>query len=538
MARTKGRALPERIVALREAGALSRGRSDDALVDEVEALVARADERLAFSGGHTVVALAGATGSGKSSLFNAIAGVKLAEPGVKRPTTSKAMAGTFGPEPSSSLLDWMDVPRRHVVPNAPADLEGLVLVDLPDHDSTASAHRIEVDRLVELVDMLIWVVDPQKYADAALHDRYLKPLARQAANTVVVLNQADRLTPVQLEECLADLRRLLGAEGLGDVQVRAASAVTGQGVADIKSMLAKVVKGKTASAARFGNDVGEAAARLDESLGQTTAGEVTAGSAKQLVKSLSAAAGVGVVTEAVVGATRRRGSVITGWPALSWLASLRPDPLRRLRLGALPKADKKHELEPARVQRTNIPRGEGALKARVDSAVRVVSDEASQGLPHGWAQAVRVASQQGAAALPDDLDRAVATADLGMDSGFGYWRVIQAVQWVLMTAVILGLGWLLVDFVLAYFQLPPLPTRRWRDVPVQTWLIIGGVGSGLVLGLVSRLLVEITARSKGRRALGVLQRAVGRVADAQVLAPVNAELGRHRNARQKVLLAK
>ena len=36
---------------------------------------------------------------------------------------------------------------------------------------------MEVDRLVQLVDMLIWVVDPQKYADAALHDRYLIPLA-------------------------------------------------------------------------------------------------------------------------------------------------------------------------------------------------------------------------------------------------------------------------------------------------------------------------------------------------------------------------
>ena len=37
---------------------------------------------------------------------------------------------------------------------------------------------MEVDRLVQLVDMLVWVVDPQKYADAAIHDRYLKPLAQ------------------------------------------------------------------------------------------------------------------------------------------------------------------------------------------------------------------------------------------------------------------------------------------------------------------------------------------------------------------------
>ena len=41
--------------------------------------------------------------------------------------------------------------------------------------------------------MLIWVVDPQKYADAALHDRYLKPLARHADVMMIVLNQVDRL---------------------------------------------------------------------------------------------------------------------------------------------------------------------------------------------------------------------------------------------------------------------------------------------------------------------------------------------------------
>ena len=54
---------------------------------------------------------------------------------------------------------------------------------------------MEVDRLVQLVDMMIWVVDPQKYADAALHDRYLRPLAQHADVMMIVLNQADRLDP-------------------------------------------------------------------------------------------------------------------------------------------------------------------------------------------------------------------------------------------------------------------------------------------------------------------------------------------------------
>ena len=75
------------------------------------------------------------------------------------------------------LLDWLEVPRRHRHAPEPA-LDGLVLLDLPDHDSVKLEHRLEVDRLVGLVDVLVWVLDPEKYADAAVHDRYLAPARR------------------------------------------------------------------------------------------------------------------------------------------------------------------------------------------------------------------------------------------------------------------------------------------------------------------------------------------------------------------------
>ena len=57
-------------------------------------------------------------------------------------------------------------------------LQGVVLLDLPDHDSTEVSHHLEVDRLIELADLMVWVLDPQKYADAAIHDRYLAPAGR------------------------------------------------------------------------------------------------------------------------------------------------------------------------------------------------------------------------------------------------------------------------------------------------------------------------------------------------------------------------
>src|SRR5690606_39507694 len=142
----------------------------------------RAGVRRGLSVAHTVVALAGATGSGKSSLFNALAGAPVAKVGVMRPTTAAAQAAVWDPEGAGPLLDWLGVRRRHVVdPSAdPAEREpgGLILLDLPDHDSIEASHRLEVNRLVGLVDLLVWVLDPQKYADAAVHERYLRPLAR------------------------------------------------------------------------------------------------------------------------------------------------------------------------------------------------------------------------------------------------------------------------------------------------------------------------------------------------------------------------
>ncbi len=210
--------VPERLRALAEAAELCQDRVADGLVVEARRVVAQADRRLALSGDATVVALAGATGSGKSSLFNTLSGSDLATVGVRRPTTAHAMACVWGQDAGAELLDWLQIPRRHTrAPDPDGALDGLVLLDLPDHDSTERQHRVEVDRLVQLVDVLVWVVDPQKYADAALHDRYLKPLARHAEVMTVVLNQVDRLGPAEREQCLRDLRPTarLGRPGRG-----------------------------------------------------------------------------------------------------------------------------------------------------------------------------------------------------------------------------------------------------------------------------------------------------------------------------------
>ena len=258
--------LPGRLASLTELTRIAADRAgsegfSQELVTDAEALLRRSGERMRMSASHTVVALAGGTGSGKSSLFNALAGAAFSPAGVMRPTTKHLHACVWGMEGAAPLLDWLSVQRRHrygrasALDEGEALLTGLLLLDLPDHDSVVTGSAAMVDRLVKLVDMLVWVLDPLKYADASVHQRYLVPLAGHAAVTTVVLNQSDTLSPDEVADCAADLRRLLDAEGLLETPVLVTSAATGAGLDELRRTLAAVVAARRAASDRIAADI-------------------------------------------------------------------------------------------------------------------------------------------------------------------------------------------------------------------------------------------------------------------------------------------
>ena len=549
--------LDERLDALATAAELADGRLDPAVVAAAREVTGRAGVRRGLSVAHTVVALAGATGSGKSSLFNALAGAPVAKVGVMRPTTAAAQAAVWDPEGAGPLLDWLQVPRRHVVdPSAhPAEREpgGLILLDLPDHDSIEASHRLEVNRLVGLVDLLVWVLDPQKYADAAVHERYLRPLARHGDVTVVVLNQIDRLPPGAADACLADLRRLLAEDGLERVRLVAASAVTGAGLPDLRWMLAASVSRRRAWADRLAADAALAAAALDRASGpppergpaqwwelatglaghggdgrreRAVRPEAVAGFAPPLTAALADAAGVPLVVEAVAKAHRHRAVAATGWPVTRHLRRLRPDPLRRLRLESGRAGD-----------RTSLPAASAVQRSRVETAIRDVAERAADGLPAPWAAAVRRAATSRLAELPDALDHAVATG-WGEARPPRWWRLVGAWQWLLLAVAAAGLLWLLALFALDWLRLPAPPTPTLGELPWPTVLFLGGVAAGLLTALAARLAAWAGGRRRARRTARLLHAAMRRVGRDLVLAPVAAELERHRRFARHVAVAK
>lgn len=236
--------LLERLHALDTALVAVDGRVPADLLTEILAVRSRADERRARGDQAVVVALCGGTGTGKSSLFNTLAGSVLSTVGVLRPTTSAATAWSVGEaREASALLDWLEVDaerRHHTAPRASAP-DGLVLIDLPDIDSIATANRVTADRLIERVDVLVWVVDALKYAQRSLHEGYLARLRGHADVMLVVLNKIDQLDAAGRRECQRDLERIVTVGGRTP-RVLAVSTVTGEGIDGLQRLLAREVR--------------------------------------------------------------------------------------------------------------------------------------------------------------------------------------------------------------------------------------------------------------------------------------------------------
>ncbi|MGC5627883.1 GTPase [Georgenia sp. Z1344] len=494
------------------------------VLDRARAVLARAGERGSLAPGTTVAALLGATGSGKSSLVNALAGAPVSRVAPTRPTTQRPHAVTFrpgpdGPAATSALLDWLDVPERTPASAADERTTGLVVLDLPDIDSTAAEHRALATQLAERVDVLVWVLDPQKYADAVVHRDFLAPMARHADVTLVVLNHADTLAPAAREAVVGDLRRLLAEDGLGGVPVLLTSARTGEGVAELAGAVADQAASHVAAHARLRADISTVADELAVAAELDSAGGARAKDAdeRHVVTAAADAAGVPVVTRAASAAYRRGAARQVGWPPVRWVARLRPDPLRRLHLGE----------RGGEGRATSLPPAGPAQVAALTTSVRRHVDARTAGLPDSWRADVGADVEGRVPGLLEQVDPEIGAVDLGQGRRPAWWRVLGFLQWVLIGAAIVGGVWLGALAVMGYLQVPAPDTPEWRGWPVPTLLLLGGVVAGLLTWLVGSWCARLGAR---RRAAAVRKRLGFVVAErvrADVTAPLDAHLARY-----------
>jgi GTP-binding protein EngB required for normal cell division len=429
----------------------------------------RAGSRLRLSGDYTVVALAGATGSGKSSLFNALARMELSATGYLRPTTAAAHACVWGDQDADQLLDWLGVAhrfRRESVLDAQdeAPLHGLVLLDLPDLDSVAAGHRLEADRLVGVVDLVVWVLDPQKYADQTVHDEYLRHMSPLRDVTVVVFNQTDLLSSADAQRCLADLARLVEADGLPGVPVLGTSARTGAGVDELRVRLEKAIASRHAALSRLEGELDDAVDCLiplvsaepeasDDALDRAA----VTGFADELADAASVPA---VAAEA--GRAYARRAAVPGWP-----------------FGSGPGAGE-HGVPPAD-------------PAAVAQAARRLAQRAGAGLPPPWSDQIQAAIGAGVVHMPEELGETLTRMTPALPARPA-WIALRVLWWLAVAAAVAGIAWL-AWFAASHGPTPP----RVVGVYAPAGLIAVGVLVAIVVPLVSRALAHQRAKRYAAR---------------------------------------
>lgn len=587
------------VASLKEAISYGEGRVPETVLLDATETLERLSQRRELSTEHTVIGVFGATGSGKSTLFNAIAGQNIALSAPTRPTTSTVQAAIWEAEGSEELLDWLGIDKRvypqtqaltaegntaegseaaggAAAPNAVTEpapglfnrirravggrgemrtrTGGLILLDMPDFDSVTTTNRDLAARMMRYVDVLVWVVDPQKYADAVIHRDFMVPLAASGAQALCVLNQADKLAPAEVPAVLASLTRLLQAEGT-EAHLLAApiavSARTGEGVDVLRDLLAQVAAAKSLSLQRTDAQLHATASQLRTYAGgegTVLAGAYALEAEQKLVQACYTSSHAEQVLEAATASYRRTAGQHTGWILTRWMSRLKADPLRRLHLGqqdekkSTSKAEKSAGMLGSESENTpelvasSLPPLSAAQKAGIANAVRQYSKQMANRIDEPWKRSIKEAALSREAELPELLERDMMRIDYGLGRTRAPWVIFNALQWIALLSALAGVAWLTLISGMAYLQiqLPPAPTPEGSPVPLPTLLLLLGVLLGIASAGVGRLLTAMGSRYYARKLRGRLQTGVEKAVQSCVVAPVQQEAKRL-NAYRKAL---
>jgi hypothetical protein len=389
---------------------------------------------------------------------------------------------------------------------------------MPDHDSVMNHAGARVDRLVSMADVMIWVLDPQKYADAAVHRRFLVPMAGHAAVLAVVLNQVDLLEAEQVGECVADLRRLLDSEHLQDVAILVTSAVSEVGLDDLRRLLVDGVAARRAAAARISADLDGVVARFGRFAGDVDArvDRVPVTSKSRLTDRFAAAAGITAVGDALRSARELRAADFVGWPVAWFTQRLSGrNPLRKVRLGMLWNELRSVTAGPA-----------GAQQAEIDNALTDLGNELAESLPEPWSHTVRDSVRSEAEQIPAALGAAIGEALPDEDSVVWWWRI--AVAWIALI-VIFGV----------FHAASGLPTLL-SNTGALPWVVALAVGALIVGAATASICMKVVisaAQRENALVTAAMKEHVAAVATQMAIVPAEQELSELERYREEAKIA-
>jgi len=468
--------------------------------------------RLGFPSSAYVLALAGGTGVGKSTLLNAIAGETVSPAGARRPTTSEAVAwvsSSRGRE-LAGLLQWLGVSelREHAGGGALGDV---AVLDLPDFDSIALEHRERVDALLPRVDAVAWIVDPEKYMDHVMHGGYLRKFAPRIRRQIVVLNRSDLLGPGDASRVVEDMRAQLRRDGAGDIDVIATRGREGAGgIGELREWLESGVEAKRVVASRV---VAEA---------------------REAVRDLAAAAGVLDGTQGPLIEPARRDHALSS-VALATLAVIDIAGLERQAVSATRFAARRRGAGPLGHLTSAVYRLTGRARSAADPAgflnrwqlrgslapaVEPLRELVTSTLPTVPAPLRgRLAEQSTSATLEHRLAETVDRSLAAEAAGFrvptsALWSVIGALQYAVTALLIFCVLWYASLFVIHDVPVGAIAVPYLGPVPTPVALLAATLLAGYVLARLLRLHAGWLGGSWAKRVRARITHDIGqRVAD-------------------------
>lgn len=535
----------------------------------------------------TVIAVAGPSGTGKSTVVNTLARRNSLVPtGMHRPTTTELVAYVDAEVTAAPFLELSGIPRSvsvefcttrsnplrdslgmvgegHQVRSALTQCGHPIVVEVPDTllvpELTSAASQV-----LETADLILWTTDSQKYADAVFHSR-ISAFPRHP-NSYFVLTHTEGLTESQLQTLNQELAAI--AERIGvSPEILQISLYDESSLARFRETVAEL---SHAPEARWRGEqaaIHHAATRLGQNLeldmtGESSTQPVQASSVAsppspaetKLVDQVTQVSGLSAVQANFSKQYLRAGGFWTLWPVLNWLAGIKPlahvnqdnsatpgepeadkpvgpsadpSPEQTADESATPAvADSTPDLPSVAPQADSLNRFFPRVNvAGITSAARTYAATASAHRPSKWVDFAQLKAVELSGNLVSALNLALESWKFPARPARTWWRIWRLGHWFWLAALVVGLLWSLVAGV-AFLGGAGTSAAVWMvgPVPFPLLVLVAAVAGTLVWSLVGTKILHCGARNYGRECADKFRSLIQEVTRQGFLVKMNQNL--------------
>lgn len=508
----------------------------------------------------TVIAVAGPSGTGKSTVVNTLARRNSLVPtGMHRPTTTELVAYVDAEVTAALFLELSGIPRSvsvefcttrsnplrdslgmvgegHQVRSALTQCGHPIVVEVPDTllvpELTSAASQV-----LETADLILWTTDSQKYADAAFHSR-ISAFPRHP-NSYFVLTHTEGLTESQLQTLNQELAAI--AERIGvSPEILQISLYDESSLARFRETVAELSHAPEARWRGQQAAIHHAATKLGQDLELDVTGEFSTQPVQapsvasppspaetKLVDQVTQVSGLSAVQANFSKQYLRAGGFWTLWPVLNWLAGIKPlahvnqdnsatpgepeadkpvgpsadpSPEQTADESATPAvADSTPDLPSVAPQADSLNRFFPRVNvAGITSAARTYAATASAHRPSKWVDFAQLKAVELSGNLVSALNLALESWKFPARPARTWWRIWRLGHWFWLAALVVGLLWSLVAGV-AFLGGAGTSAAVWMvgPVPFPLLVLVAAVAGTLVWSLVGTKILHCGARNYG-----------------------------------------